>query len=356
MENKLGLNNKTLRYLKILTKIRLSNLDQYYDKFERNLTKSIKPFWYKYLQKEFKATEAILIFSENRGGSTWIMETLQKQLEGISIFEPLFGWDGKFKKYNHQFSSPFYFGAKETAPLLKRFLEGTFEGRYTSSHTLQFNSLLQLYNGKKLLVKMVNVNLIAPWVIEEFNFKYKPIYLIRHPLAILASQRKYTSVHRENYSDKKLSGFDLSRLKSESHPYLKYLNIINSADTAYKRFLVGWCIRNKEFLKNSYSKKVIKVHYEDLVLNNKKVLKNIRKEWRMETPEDVEMDTSKASGTTAIGEQVLEGHRQLEKWFDFFSDEEKEDFQSIFDQFNITEYNAYDALPSNFMMVPKTNY
>jgi len=339
---------KAQKLIQVLSNIRFSNLELYADKIERNITKNFKPFWFSLLNKSFKAEDALLIFSENRGGSTWLMETLQKKLDAVTSFEPLYGREGKFPKYGHHFSSPFYFGDEQSEEVLYQFLKRTFKGLETSSHSLQFNSFRQLKEGQYLLVKMVNVNLIAPWVASEFDFKHKPIYLLRHPLAILASKMKYNSVDTNGLPDRKIDNFNTERIKSEQHPYLEYLDIINSADTRYKRFLVEWCICNKDFLAGTYDDKVLMVYYEGLVLDEQKVLNHIFREWNMpELVGEDNVESSKASGTTAIGEKVLDGYQQLQKWCDFFSESDKKTFQEIFNYFDIETYNAKDPLPSH---------
>ena len=81
-----------------------------------------------------------------------------------------------------------------------------------------------------------------------------------------------------------------------------------------------------------------------MVLNPQQILKQIEKEWSLEKSLS---STSKESGTTAIGERVLSGEKQLSKWRDYFSEEEKENAQEILDHFDIECYSAYSPFLKN---------
>ena len=56
---------------------------------------------------------------------------------------------------------------------------------------------------------------------------------------------------------------------------------------------------------------------------------------------------SNQSGTTSLNDSVLKSSEQVNKWLDMFSQEEKDEFQIIFDYFNIELYNAYVGLPQH---------
>lgn len=320
-------------------KFSLSNYSLYKEKAVRNLTKGIKPLIFKLRNKKFSPEEAFIVFSEARGGSTWVMETLQKNLNAVTIFEPIWGREGPFSKVvkHTKFASPFYISTNESEYVLKNFLNDTMKGKLVGTRALQFNSFQELMNNEKLLLKLVNVNLIAPWFAENFKLKYKPIYVVRHPLAILASRERYIGNYRED-ANTMLGKFDRKRLRNKKHPYYNYIEELDKADTKYKRYVTEWCIRNHKFLEGSNNEQFIVVYYEDMVLNPLKILKRIERDWQINTSFG---NHTTESGTTAIGEKVYTGRKQLNKWVSFFTDTEKKEFQKILDKFGINTYTAY---------------
>jgi hypothetical protein len=334
-----------LKRLKILRHLGLTNFSLFWEKISRNITKEIKPYLFGFRKNTFKPENAIIIFSEARGGSTWIMNILQKNFNSISVFEPLSYNESARNIYRKtKFSFPLYFGEKGSDLVLKNFLDLTLQGKETNSRTLQFNTVKELLVGEKMIVKMINVNLIAPWLADNFKLNYKPLYVVRHPLAIHSSREKYSGQSEKKKNERNLGKYNRKRLVSDSHPYNNYLDELDGATTKFSRYVTEWCIRNKDFVQGKYNDKYQTVYYEDMVLNPQQILKQIEKEWSLEKSLS---STSKESGTTAIGERVLSGEKQLSKWRDYFSEEEKENAQEILDHFDIECYSAYSPFLKN---------
>jgi len=336
---------KMQNIVRVLSKVRFSNLGQFWRKLLRNLTKELKTQLFNIVGHKYDPENTILIFSENRGGSTWVMESLQRDLKALTLFEPV--GSPEFSEFKDMVSSPFYLGGEKTHQILHDFLNESFSGRKSSSRTLQFNTFTRLFNNKYVVAKMNNINLIAPWILENFTLAYKPVYLTRHPLAILASSLRYGNVQNSHFQDEKIDDFDMNRIKSKHHPYLKYMDVVNCSDTKFTRFLTEWCIRNKDFLKGNYEGQVLVVSYEELVLNEEDTYQKIYGEWGIDFNNYYNKAHNQESGTTNLGDKVLSGHEQLRKWMDLFTPNDLEKFQKIFDHFDIKGYTSFDYLPSH---------
>jgi len=329
--------------VRVLSSLNSRNFSLFKSKLSRRVWAPTKAIIFKLFRSktQFNTKDAIVVFSEARGGSTWVMEQLQLATEGVSVFEPLWGRHGAFKRIAHQFSSPFYMGKDSTESLLFEFLKKTMEGKETSWRTLQFNDLKTLMKSNQLVVKLVNTNLIAPWFVSKFDLKHKPIYVIRHPLAIVYSRDTYGS--KSSTITNAVEGpFDWNRIKSDKHPYLEYKELINQYDTKFERYLIEWCIRNASFLNGQHDDRFAVLYYEEILIRPevvwKEVLENMNLTYKSGT-------TEKASGTTSLTNKKLKGAAQTEKWMVNFDKATLDNFQRIFDLFEIKTYSVYSSLP-----------
>ena len=190
------------------------------------------------------------------------MEILTESFQAINIFEPFSRREGKFKELARPLSAP-YFGEEGEQPVFKPFLEQTFQGKASSGWTLQFNSFEDLLNREKLVVKICGL-LLAPWIVDTFPFKYKPVFLIRHPLAILNSKRNYGLDSQAK--EERIGIVKEANLKSKDHPLWVHMDYLKSLNNNFERYVAQWCIRNQQVMKDEQVRsKFIIVHYENLV-------------------------------------------------------------------------------------------
>lgn len=194
-----------------------------------------------------------------------------------------------------------------------------------------------------MVVKLVNTNLIAPWFVATFKLRYRPIYIIRHPLAIIASREKY-HIKNDVVIDERVEKFNWNRIKSKKHPYWEYKHILDETHTKFERYLAEWCIRNKEFVKGKYSEQVLCIYYEEMILNPKDSWKVIMEEYNLH---EYRINYKRRSGTTALNEKSYTAQEQLNKWQRFFSNKKLERLQGIINKFDISTYSAFYPLPKH---------
>ena len=136
--------------------------------------------------KHFQPSSNFLIFSEPRGGSTWLSQMIRTIPKTAVIWEPInpriyselrgmkFGW--------RQFIPD-----NEVWPEAEDFLLQILSGKKLSYHTTSHSNIDQFINAERLIIKFCRGHAILPWLTKRFDLKFKPIYLVRHPFAVVSS-------------------------------------------------------------------------------------------------------------------------------------------------------------------------
>lgn len=278
---------------------------------------------------DIKPLQNFLIFSDPRGGSTWLSELIQKITNTAIIWEPLA--INKVNTFNQlNFGWRQYIPEGENWQEAKEAFEKVFKGQVLNCWTTYATNSKELIEANQLLVKFCRGNALLPWLTNQFNFKYKPIYLIRHPFAVVSSQLK------QGGWDCSFQGFQIPKtpyneIYSKHSEYLKSLRHKEEALTA------TWCITNQIPLQNKRNNQCwLTLNYEELLLNPKKSLERILDEWEIDYNLE-KLDFIKASKTTIKGSPI-KGISQLEFWKHSLN---KEQIARMNDVLNYFQINAY---------------
>lgn len=136
----------------------------------------------------YDETKARVITGSPRSGTTWLAGLIASSPGSVLIFEPLqlqhvreahaigFGW--------RTYVEP---GAEW--PAAEDFLRRVFQGRIRNAWTLRETRLSAAWRGRFVLAKFVRANRLLPWMTARFSIP-PPLLLIRHPCAVVASQRR----------------------------------------------------------------------------------------------------------------------------------------------------------------------
>ncbi|UXP32947.1 sulfotransferase domain-containing protein [Reichenbachiella agarivorans] len=286
--------------------------------------------------KSFPRENSILIFSDPRGGSTWLAELLNHIPNSIIYWEPLAPNHNKYiRKIN--------FGWRQHIP----------ENANWQKANNAFDKILQLNPLNEWTTKRFNVsnyvdckipiikfcrgNHLIHWLCNQYQFKYKPIVLLRHPFAVVASQLK------QGGWDYTFDGFTIPNM-SHNDTYLKNKEFLESLQSKEESLVAIWCITNRELqLPNS---KWILCFYEDLLLNTSEAIEDILKEWKIEMPKNLYGNLHKASFTTVdLAEDSSQ--KQLAKWHHYFNDEMQLKLQRVLNHFEINIYSKDSLYPIN---------
>lgn len=298
----------------------------------RRLTPSILSF------KSFILVNSILIFSEARGGSTWLMEII-KNIPGSCInWEPLHD-KGVVNEFNLGLK-PFIPRNDSTVEYLKCFDE-IHRLKRTSTWTRKYLNLKDVVLCKYVITKYVNANLLIPWMMENFKFKHKPIVLLRHPIDTTISHIKAFG-NNKNYLE------ELEIPKSiNNERYIKYYDYIHNLETLLEKRIAFWCMNNCPLIEQLETLDVNVVFYSDLLMNTKEEINKMLKRSNIVVSGEVlkTMSYRKASKTNFNKTYISDPKIQLNKNFDRMDENMKDKVQNIFNHFNLILYNAYSPLP-----------
>jgi len=303
---------------------------------QNKLTDVLLNFQYHRLARRnsFDPRNALIICGDPRGGTTWLAH-LVKEVQGTAlIWEPLM--ISKVKEFARLgFEWRQYIPEQEQWPEARAIMERVFKGQLLSSYLCQQSSPKSVREAKHLLVKFCRANQLLPWLTREFAFRVPPIYLVRHPCAVVASQLKqggWRNVH---------ATFSLpnGRYHEFYSKHAAYLGKINSVE---KNLAATWCMCNAVPLSHpDNNKRWITLTYESLLMNGGAELERIERRWNLRFPDKSYNRLAEASSTTVEGSPIGDGkaREQLRYWQTELSNKQIDDILSVLDYFKISLYN-----------------
>lgn len=285
--------------------------------------------------KNFSPDQNFYIFSDPRGGSTWLTELIQQIPETAVLWEPL------HLKYAKDFQD-LGFNWRQHIPeeaewdSARQEFERLLKGKNWNIFSSQMTTPVTLHQAKQLIVKFCRGNRLLPWLVKQFDFKYKPIYMVRHPFSVVASQLKQGGW--DNVAPVfRIPDSPYAELETKNKDYLESLQSKEEILTAY------WCLSNHDLLKYRDKSRWISISYENLFLNTKSVIAHIFDEWKLKIPPNFQYGKpSKTSSGSLHTNSLL----QLSKWKTQFTANQINAMRKVLNHFEITEY-ADDILPQD---------
>ncbi|WKV13430.1 hypothetical protein [Marivirga harenae] len=293
------------------------------------------------LKRELEPNNVMTIVGDPRGGTTWLAEIIQSIPKTEILWEPLLlEREPTFKNLN--FSYRQFISENASEPKIKASFEKLFSGKILNSYLCQFTKPMEIKNCSQLVVKFCRANQLLPWLTHEFNFNYLPLYIVRHPCAVVASQLK------KGGWDKVSNQFEIPYDKPYSEFYTQHESYLLSLDTKIKKLAATWCLCNSVPLNhNENNKKWITITYESLIMDGIQQLKRIEDKWRIEFPESAFSKLNKASTSTVKGSPILDGKgSQLKYWQKQLSEKQINEIREVLNYFKIHLYNVNSPLPT----------
>ena len=296
------------------------------------------------LYKKFKAEDVIIIFAEARGGSTWLMEILKCIPNSCINWEPL--------HYSGVIPNDFNFSIKPYIP--KEEISMRYISIFNDIHTLKrsnkwtrkYRTFEHAINCKQIITKYVNASLLIPWFLENFNFRHKPIVLLRHPIDTTISHIKAFSDNK-GYSEE----LEYSSL-IHNEKFIKDFEYIKGLPSMLEKRIAFWCMNNCQTIKKLNDLDVNIVFYSDLLLNPEIEIKRIVKNSNLKV--DVEqlesMNFRQVSRTNFKGSFIKDPNKQLNKNFKNLNKITKDKLQRVFNYFGLKLFNAYSPLPKKELL------
>lgn len=289
--------------------------------------------------RQFDPKKNILIFGYPRSGSTWLMELIRETPGTVNLWEPLhienvdpfrqlgFGWR------QHIPETADWKEAEKT-------FEKLFKGEYLNFWLTSRDFPLKFCVADRMIIKFVRANAMIPWLLKKFDFELTPLFLLRHPFAIAASQMKEGSWDYE-FEEYIIPNMPYNEIYKDHQRFLSTLK------TKSEDIVATWCINNKVVLDEGRNgQDWITLYYESLLLNPSQEIERIFDHWNMPVPEGI-MEQIREPSSTAQETTFREDIKaQLSKWRQFFDQAEISRMQRVLDYFEIDIYS--DAL------LPKT--
>jgi len=288
-------------------------------------------------KKTYNPTTNHYIFADPRGGSTWLMEIIQSITNEPVIWEPL-----DLKLRNNPFNK-LKFGWRQHIPEQKEWKEALelfqklFKGKILEKNILDYSTFSQLKDSETLLFKICRGNALLPWLCKNFEFNNQPVYLVRHPFAVVSSQLKHGAW------DYDFKGFEIPDTPFNAN-YLKHKEFLTTLKTKEEALVASWCLSNLESLNHPHNNiKWITITYEDFVLNPEKELTRILRRWDLA----IEVNTLKLrkDSVTTRADSPNEALDRISNWKNNFNTRQLTAMGKVLDYFEVDLYQKNNSLP-----------
>ncbi|MCX6319456.1 MAG: sulfotransferase [Bacteroidetes bacterium] len=282
----------------------------------------------------------ITVFAEPRGGSTWLGEIFNKLPQSLLVSEPMFLIPGykELKKVDFTFNQ--YIPENTEWPEAEEFFGKLFNMQVHSLSSLRIyfhnKTLKNIADTKYVIYKDVNSNMLLPWITSKFQIN--PVYLIRHPCAVIASQLKYK---HWDYIQKDVRAYFPVTYARHNDLFEEFSDIISDIRTPEERMAAEWAIHNIVPLRHpANDSRWITVAYEKLLTDPEHELIRVFNRLGVEMPESILSEISTPSMTTVQSsrENILSGN-QLGSWKHYLRKDQVKTIIKTINRFGISFYD-----------------
>lgn len=270
--------------------------------------------------QEFSAENAIVVMGSPRSGTTWLSDIVSAPSGFTSILEPLHPALREPKQLGFTWRP--FIPPDEKRPDVREYFNAVFSGKIANGYNTRGTPFLKILKTTMWVIKCIRANRLLPWLVENFNFTYKPVLIIRHPCEVVYSQMKHPSFRPIEY----IPHYDVELV--EKH-FPKFRSLLKNIHTEEEIRALRWGLDN--FIPFHYwqPEKWLTLSYEELVLDSYTVLKRVYSEWGLEPPLDSFSQVKKKSLAAREWSQFdSKGKKKLGVYKEFFT---KEQISSILD-------------------------
>ena len=285
----------------------------------------------KYFYDTKNINNTIIVAGVGRSGTTLLAQAINYNNEFRFMFEPFNKYKVKtLREMNYRLYIPHLNNDEKLKEKYYKILSGNLR-----------NSWVDQYNKKlfcnKRIIKEIRINQSLKWV--KLNFPEIPIvYIVRHPCAVTLSKL------RLDWDDHLFEYISQIELVND---YIKpYINVINSAKTAYERHLIMWCIENLIVLNSFKEEEILIIFYEHLITQPVKSMKKIYKYLNLNYNNKI-IDTLRKPSLQANSESAISRTKNvINDWTNYVKDKQKEYTRNILNEFNLEQLYTLAPLPS----------
>ncbi|SJZ46794.1 sulfotransferase [Selenihalanaerobacter shriftii] len=285
----------------------------------------------------------IFIFTSPRSGSTWLMELIASQDNIKYVNEPLHinRHKGLLTDINPNWVE-IYSGQDRKRKFCNFFnriiSEELFVGqqKFKEIHKGQFD----YFTNRRVFKILRGKDLIN--VFEE-KFEIQVVYLLRHPIAVALSLMKEDLEDRVNHF---LANKDYKE-QFLHDDLIEFSRSILKNGSRFEIKILQWCLENLPSLKFLNNKNWIVISYEEMVVEEEKILRELYKELELENLDKLYSQVKIPSRTTDEKNQkfindstneIINKEFLIKKWDNVVSQIQKEKAFAILDEFGIDIY------------------
>lgn len=281
--------------------------------------------------RSFDPLDNFMIFSDPRGGSTWLSEVVSLVPNTVVLWEPLNQrWVRHFDALD--FAKRQYIPEDAVWPEAEEAFRELLRGKYLTNGLCKVSPPLGFISAARMVVKFCRGNALLPWLTRAFSFNYAPVYLVRHPFAVVASQLQHGSW------DYPFTGFEIPD-GPYNDIYQKHSSYLASIETKEEALTAFWCLTNAVPMQNRRDNvDWITVYYEHLLSNPEKELNKIFQRWGMALPDAALARIRTPSATTKEATFTEGVEAQLEKWQSALSADQQAKMFDVLSYFGLKRY------------------
>ncbi|MFC6858580.1 sulfotransferase [Zunongwangia atlantica] len=292
--------------------------------------------------RRFQQKNAILIFSEPRGGSTWLMEVLMENPKVIVNWEP-------FHKNFGVVPRSFEWGWLATSNNINKsqliqFLQDVISFRFANNWLVKYALFKRIFTASYVLTKFVRANRILQFVTKNLNLNHKPIYILRHPITTCISQLK-TFNKMESY-EMFIPWYETMQLADYDIKNKNLTYFLESLETPIEQKVAYWCLNNNDNICKIDSNDFYTVFYEDIVINPEIEFAKMFESIGLKVFDGFEKFNFRKASASDYQKNFRENpEEQLRKFQKYITTDVLNRVQAILDIFGITVYSAFHHLP-----------
>jgi hypothetical protein len=269
-----------------------------------------------------------VIFAPPRSGSTWLTEVIGSWPGFGVVNEPLH--PALVAPRHLGLQSRNYVPPAGAADDLERYLRAAFTGDVIRPFALVFSNPVEPWSVRRWISKVVHGNGLIGWCAERLP---EPQYvgLLRHPCAVIASQRRKHMISSDTFHAARLQFAGL---------WPEFGTILDTARSEISRYAACWCMDVFALMNCQKPPRFQLVCYEDLVSNGEVLFARLA-DW---------MGASAAlvgprhhAPSASAEEPPLGGSAQLGKWKGRLTSREVDEIFVFLDAFGLAFY-AKDSL------------
>lgn len=289
---------------------------------------------------DFDPLSNLLVCGGPRSGSTWLGELIACTPRSALLFEPLTATqEGPFRDLGFAWDQPIPPDAEW--PEAKAAFEVMLRGKAITDWNIVYSSssAASFLTARRMVVKCCHANALLSWLVRQFNFKYQPICLVRHPFAVVASQLECPRWARRPPRFV-IPDCRYRECIAKHEPFLSRL------DSTAEVLTAEWCLSNIGPLgSGDNDRRWITVYYENLLMAPERQLRRVFDRWRIPLPDNILRRVARPSKTTREATFKLGVEQQLSKWKAAFSPDERRKMTRVLKYFGVSIYDEAGYLP-----------